>query len=183
MEYFYFLEVVADENRSNRELFSQIRELATPEERIFSDASTIERRGLSDLLRVLKKDDLLIVRSVLDISDALEELTALLSHLKKVGVELYSFEEPFLNSKCAFDVLTGVKGLLRVYTNRKKVLGYKRAVAEKRVGRPPKTKSIEKALALYNKRALTVGEIAAVTGVSRTTIYKYIKEKESGGKQ
>lgn len=37
MEFVYFLEVGAGENRSNKEVFKLIKEMATPEERVFSD--------------------------------------------------------------------------------------------------------------------------------------------------
>ena len=178
MEYVYFLEVAAEEKRSNQGLFKLIQELAVPEDRIFSDARNAERKGLAEVMDILKPEDILIIRSVLDLSETAEGTVSILFQIKEKKAELYSLEEAFLNGGCAYSIWVGMQALLHTYADRKKRSGYKKAVAEKRVGRPQKAeKAIEKAVSLYNETDLAVCEIEAVTGVSRTTLYKHIRHK------
>lgn len=178
MEFVYFLEVGAGENRSNKEVFKLIKEMATPEERVFSDTDRANRTELKQVLSIANSDDILLVRSVKDVVDTTEELANFLSRLESKRIELYSCEEPFLNGKCAYSMFTGVRGLEQYYKEKKKKEGYQKALSENRVGRPKKSKAIERALRLYEKGALSVSDIALLTGVSRTTLYKHLKNKK-----
>ena len=64
---------------------------------------------------------------------------------------------------------------------KKQVAGYRKACAEGRVGRPPtKSKDIEQAIELYKSDACTISQITALTGVSKTTLYRVLKEQKVG---
>lgn len=55
-------------------------------------------------------------------------------------------------------------------------MGYQKAVDEGRVGRPAKTDDVEKAIKLYETGTYTISQIVQLTGVSKSTLYKYLKE-------
>jgi 5-methylcytosine-specific restriction endonuclease McrA len=60
--------------------------------------------------------------------------------------------------------------------------GLKRAKAEGRVGGKPQVpiEKVKKALELYKEMKLTIPEITKETGVSKTTLYKYVKLEREG---
>ena len=70
-------------------------------------------------------------------------------------------------------ILPGNKGF---FIDRKKKLGYQKAVAEGRVGRPVKAKDLEKAISLYEEGRLDINQVVALTGVSKSTIYRYLNK-------
>lgn len=176
MEYVYFLEVDGIENRSNSAVFKLAKEMEIAEDNVFSDLDRSDRSQLEAALNELGQGDILIIRSAEDAADSIEGLCEVLHRLKERGAELYSCKEPYLNGRCAYDVVAGVRELTAAFQQRKKTEGYKRAVAEKRVGRPRKDKSIAKAVQLYKEGSLSIKEIEMVTGISKTTLYKNLKE-------
>ena len=67
------------------------------------------------------------------------------------------------------------------FQKKKQQAGYRKACAEGRVGRPPtKSKDIEQAIELYKSDACTISQITALTGVSKTTLYRVLKEQKVG---
>ena len=174
MEYVYFVEV-GDAKHSNKAVFELIKELSTPEEQVFSDIHMSSHPELQAVMSRLKNNDILIVRSVMDVADSLEGVLENLSQLKSRGAELYSCEEPYLNGKNAYDILVGVRDIISKFAEQKRAKNYNKALAEKRVGRPKKTKAIEKAVHLYETTELSVAQIELLTKVSRTTLYKALK--------
>lgn len=172
------LEVSGTEKRSNTEVFKLIREMGTVEDRIYSDVSPDLRSGLTSVLGRLEQGDILIVRSLCDVAEDTEGASDFLAQLKDKGAELYSCQEPFLNGSGAYDTFFGVRGLLSTFAERKKAKGYSKARAEGRVGRPSaKAEGITAAIALYTSGTLSIAKIEEMTGVSKSTIYKYLKKR------
>ena len=60
------------------------------------------------------------------------------------------------------------------FQKKKKEVAYKKAVVEGKVGRPKKVKGAVKELSLD----LSVKQIQDLTGLSRSTIYRYKKSKK-----
>ena len=178
MQYAYFLEVQKYEERNNQKVFQIIKELELPEEQVFCDDKPDDRTELKNLIDILEEDDLLIIRSVKDITEDITPLyKELFPLLDSKGVELFSCEEPYL---CGTDYKRTLNNFILLmdyfYVKRKKS-GYQKALDEGRVGRPAKTESVEKAIKLYESNLYTIAQIESLTGVSKSTLYKYLKEE------
>ena len=178
MMYVYFLDRQGiGDKRSNSEVFKMIQEMNIPDKQIFDDEDPNNRSELKKLLGLLNSGDSLIIRSVIDCVYSIEELLEMLSFLSSIGIELYSIEEPFLASKDYSQIVQGMVVLLNHFTTRSRKENYQKALEEGRVGRPSKTKQVEVALNLYRTKNYSVSEIEKITGISKTTIYKYLKDQ------
>ena len=131
-----------------------------------------------EALDALEKEDMLIIRSVTDLTDDINGLLVeLFPLLTEKGVELFSCEESFLCGYEYQNTLVGVIELLRYFRSLKKADNYQRALEAGKVGRPAKTDDVEKAIKLYQSKIYTVSQIERLTGVSKSTLYRYLKEE------
>lgn len=163
------------EYRNNKPLFEVINEFKVKDDQIYIDGS-YSRPELKKMIQAINSEDTLLMRSVEDIADDINDLLLVLGKLSGKKVTLYSCSEPFL---CGDEYLEYINGYIKLhsyYHRKKKTDGYKKAVAEGRVGRPPKDKNIEKAIELYHSESMTLAEIKQVTGVSKSTLYRYLKK-------
>ena len=181
MMYVYFLDRQSTaDTRNNTEVFKMIQEMRISEEQIFDDEDPNDRSELNKLVGLLNANDGLIIRSVVDCVCSIDELLEMLSLLSSIGIELYSIEEPFLSNKNYFQIVQGMVALLKYFESQARQENYQKALEEGRVGRPSKTKQVEVALNLYHTNNYSVSEIEKITGISKTTIYKYLKEQKVG---
>lgn len=178
MQYAYVLEIQPDEDgRSNQKVFQVIREMEIPEDNIYIDADRENRTELERLVHTLKEGDMLIIRSGIDLGEDLDDVYRdLFPTLTEIGVELFSCEEPYFCGYDYFKTMNGVLNFTYYFTAKKKQDGYQKALEEGRVGRPAKTDAVERAIKLYNSKMYTISQIETLTGVSKSTIYKYLKE-------
>lgn len=171
----YILEVQGkDDLRSNQPTFQLINQLKLEEDSLIFDDDT-KRENLKVLLDKIKNGDKLIVRSVKDFADSLSDLVDILKRLSEKQVTLCSCKEPFLCGDDYLEYLNGYVELYLYFYKKNKEMGYKKAVAEGRVGRPAKTKEIELALSMYETGNFKMAQIEAITGISKSTIYRYLK--------
>lgn len=178
MKYVYFLDVQGPEdNRSNSKVFKLIDDFDIPEEQVFVDEDPENRTELYKLVELLEEGDLLIIRSAMDIADDIDILyRELFPDLQNRGIELFSCEEPYFCGDAYFDTLNSFMFFLDFFYKKKRQVGYEKAVDEGRVGRPAKTEDIEKAIEMYESKLYTISQITQLTGVSKSTIYRYLKE-------
>lgn len=179
MLYAYILENSNnEEKRNNQSLFQLIEQMEIEDNNLFFDMDGEEKTELLKLYKLLQPKDRLVIRSVLDIADSIEDLIKTFSMLTKKKIILCSCEEPFLSGEDFYNTLKSYMTLHRYFLEKKKQTAYKKAVAEGRVGRPIKESDIKKAIELYKSEKLTVEQITAVTGISKTTLYRYINKEE-----
>lgn len=180
MRYAYIVEVQKGESaRKNHQLFLKIQDLTVPEDNIFIEQSPDDRIEFGKLLDVLQANDTLIIRTILDIETDLDFLkNDILPYLQSQRVEVISCEEPFLSGLDYVAAIDRIALLMQSFSLQKKRDGYQKAVREKRVGRP--VKNIEKAIALYQSGKYSISEIIKITGISKSTLYRHIKEQKVG---
>jgi len=164
----------AEDLRSNQPVFLLINELGISDDCIVFDDDTA-RPELDWLLSELSAGDRLIVRSVEDLANTLEAVTAVLQTLTDKQVTLCSCEEDFLCGEDYLCTLTGCTQLLSAFQKKKQRSAYDKAYNAGKVGRPPKTQEIELAVTMYQSGKFKIAQITAVTGVSKSTIYRYLK--------
>lgn len=176
----YVLENISNEDvRNNQPLFLLIKDLEIEDDNIFIDSDTDKSRPeFEKLLEVMKAEDRLAIRSVQDLADTLSDLIGVFQKLIDIGITLCSCEEPFLSGDDYLDTLDGFVKLYVDFEKKKQRQGYRQAVNEGTVGRPQKTKEIEQAISMYQSGKYKVNQIEAVTGVSKSTLYRYLKNEK-----
>ena len=178
MNYAYVLEnTTKEDKRDNSPLFNLINDLDLDEEQLCFDIDS-KRVGLIPFLNKLSSGDKLLVRSVEDLSDTIENLIEIFKSLSKKDVILYSCKEPFLCGEEYAENLESSMKLILYFTKKKKEMGYQIAVLEGKVGRPAKTEEILKAVAMYKSGNFKVSQIEVITGISKSSLYRYLQENK-----
>lgn len=175
----YVLEVNgAEDDRQNEGLFQIIKELEVADNFCFFDmGGRGDRSELTELLNQIQNEDTLIIRSVVDLADTLKDMINILSVLAEKKITLCSYEESYLCGKSYLNQITGILSIFHDFNKRKKEQAYKQAVADGKVGRPSKAKEVEKAVEMYKLEKVSMEQLQALTGLSKSTLYRYIKNK------
>lgn len=170
-DYAYFIE----DNASNYKLFSEINKMDIEEDDVYIDAED-SKEELEELLEVIDYQDRLLVLSVADLSSTALGLLDILSDLQDKGVILKSITEQYLDSHNYYTVFKNFIDITKHYTEKKRQQGYQKAKEKGIVGRPQKTAEIEQAIRLYKTKAFTIAEIEQMTKISKTSLYRYLKD-------
>ncbi len=166
-----------EDNRSNQNLFLLISDLQIPEDNQYFDKD-LHRTELYKLIEVLQSGDRLAIRSVMDLADTLSDLISVFQKLRNKSIILCSCLEPYL---CGDDYLDTLNGFVKLYVDfekKKQQQSYQKALDSGSVGRPAKTKEIEQAISMYQSGKYKVNQIEAVTGISKSTLYRYLKNEK-----
>lgn len=158
-------------------------------EKIITDkltGSVSDRPGLLKLKEILRKDDTLIAYSLDRIGRSVPHLLNFFAYLEEVGVEFISLKEQIDTTtafgKFIFYIRAVLSELEKDLSKERCAAGRMAArVRGKLVGRPSSLKPYQKAAALemYEKKEKSVEEICKEVGVSRPTLYKYIRGAEN----
>jgi DNA invertase Pin-like site-specific DNA recombinase len=163
--------------RDNSNLIKLSKDLEIEEDYIFIEEDIETKKELDILINELQQEDRLLVQTVKDLALDIRDLLEVFEQLHKKEITLCSINESFLSGREYYTILKEFKSLYLHYINLKKEKGYKKAVEERRVGRPPKNqKELEKAIRLYNTKAFKIEEIEQLSGVSSSTLYRALKE-------
>ena len=154
-------------------------------DRIFQEKFTGTRKVRPELLRMLdmlREGDAVIICELTRLSRSVKDLFDLVERVEKAGANIKSLKEPWLDTttpqgRFLFTIFSGVSQFERELIRERTMEGLASARARGRMGgRPGKDpKVVEQALTLYDSRAYSVDEISKTTGLSRGTIYKYIR--------
>jgi DNA invertase Pin-like site-specific DNA recombinase len=148
--------------------------------------SKAERKGLDEALAYLRPGDTFVVWKLDRAGRSLTHLIALLKGLKERGIEFISLTEQIDTTtpggKLIFHLMGALaefeRDLIRERTN----AGLAAARARGRVGgRPRKLKTNGKvalARSLFADKSHSIEEICTTLGISRATLYRYVKEAE-----
>lgn len=177
-DYAYFIENTDPNNhRDNSPVFKLIHDLCIPEDRVYID-TTDSKEGLEELGDRLNDGDRLIIRSVKDLADNTITLLDILKSLQDIKITLCSCSENFLNGLEYHSNLKCFIDLSRYYLKLKQEKGFEKAKKEGTVGRPKNHEGIEKALRLYDTKAFSIEEIEKLSGISSSTLYRYLKDRD-----
>jgi|GEM_PF-1341359 len=177
MVYAYFIENTGDEFKDNSGLLRYIKEQNISEDNIYIDTADIKDE-LDALLEKIEPGDTIALRTVTDLAEKRSELLKLLKELQDFGILIHSIMEPFLNCLEYLDRFQGSIEISKYYAEKKRSLAFEEAKKQGVVGRPkiPQEK-IETALKLYASRLFTTDEIAKLSGVSSSSLYRALKEQ------
>lgn len=141
------------------------------------------RSGLEQALGLLRKGDVLVVWRLDRLGRTLRHLIELLGQLDQEGVGFRSLQEAIDTTtpggKLVFHLFAALAEFERNLIRERTLAGLDAARARGRKGGRPKAlgdKQRKLAVKLYKKREHTVAEICRLVGVSRPTLYAYVRE-------
>jgi DNA invertase Pin-like site-specific DNA recombinase len=154
-------------------------------EKIFDDkisGSKIERVGLNEAIEFARSGDVIVVWRLDRLSRSLKDLIELVSKLHDKGIGLKSLHESIDTSssagKLTFHIFGALAEFERNLIRERTHAGLQAARVRGRMGGRPKKLNPDKAklaIQLYEGRQHTIKQICALVGVSKPTLYKYIK--------
>ena len=185
-----YARVSTQEQNLNR----QLDQLTASEcEKIFQEKITgtkKDRPELDKLLEQIRPSDTIIVSDLTRLSRSTKDLFQIVELIQSKGSNIKSLKESWLDTtspqgKLMFTFMAGISQFERDLISQRTKEGLESARARGRIGgRPSKSnKDIEKAIKLYNTKEYSVKEIENMTGISKPTLYRYMRQKklEAGG--
>jgi DNA invertase Pin-like site-specific DNA recombinase len=155
--------------------------------KIFTDESTgskFDRKGLNDALAYVRAGDTFVVWKLDRAGRSLKHLIDLLNTLREKGVEFVSLTEKIdtttAGGKLIFHLMGALAEFERDLIRERTSAGLAAARARGRQGgRPRKIKNGKAALAksLYADKKHSIDDICETLGVSRSTLYRYMKKE------
>lgn len=183
-------------NKEEQKFDRQYAQLALMCEEIYADrmsGAKRERPELEKMLADLQEGDTVYIVSIDRLSRSTKDLLEIVEIIKSKGAYLKSLTEPWLDTRAdnpMSDFLLTVMGALAEMERKQTVARVNQGleVAKRKgvkLGRPKANKNkVEYALELYNKGEHTVKQIVDITGISKATLYRKIKEQqEQGGEE
>jgi DNA invertase Pin-like site-specific DNA recombinase len=144
-----------------------------------------ERPELDKLLNTLACGDTIVVTELTRLSRSTRDLFRLVDVIQQKGADIKSLKESWLDTttphgKLMFTILAGLSQFERDLISERTKEGLKSARARGRKGgRPSKPQNtINKAIALYNSKEYSLKEIKEISGVSPTSLYRYLGRSE-----
>ncbi|MCS3901781.1 recombinase family protein [Methanococcus voltae] len=129
----------------------------------------------------LSNEDIIIVTELTRISRSTKDLVEIVENCKSLNVEIKSLKESWLDTSSAhgkllFTIIAGLAQFERDLTSERTKNGLDVARSRGRVGGRPKVDlgKVEMAIKLYNSGECTLKEIKEITGISKTTLYRYL---------
>lgn len=143
-----------------------------------------DRPELNKMLLELREGDVVVVESLSRLGRSTKNLIELVEIINSMGVNLVSLKENIdtttATGKLMFTMISAFAQFERDIIAERTQEGLKAARARGRLGgRPAKNKKdIDRAIKLYDSKSYSIGEIEEMTGVSKATLYRYLKEKK-----
>ena len=147
-----------------------------------------DRPQLNQLKEVIREGDVVIVESFSRLGRSTKDLIELVEYFENKGVKLISLKEQFDTTtpqgKLMLSVFQAFSQFERDLIVQRTKEGLESARARGRKGgRPPaKQDAINKALKLYDSQEYSIKDITTMTGITTTTLYRYINERKEGKK-
>ena len=155
-------------------------------ERIYEDkisGSKTEREGLDQALNSLREEDTLVVWKLDRLGRSLQHLISVVNGLKERGVYFRSLKENLdtasSTGKLIFHIFGALAEFERDIIRERTMAGLAAARVRGRVGGRPKIMDegkIKLARTLVADNSRSIGEICEILGVSKATLYRYIRD-------
>ena len=146
-----------------------------------------ERPQLNKLLENVREDDVIVIWKLDRLGRSLKHLVQLVHDLMEKGVGLQSLNDPIdttsAQGRLTFNIFAVLAEFEREVIRERTMAGLSAARARGRLGGRPKGLSQEAektamaAEALYNQGELSINEITKRLDISRSTLYRYLRER------
>ena len=149
-----------------------------------ASGSIADRPGLTKLKDTLREGDTLVVWRLDRLGRSLKHLIEFIYYLESKGIGFKSLQEAIDTTtptgKLVFHIFGALAEFERNLIKERSRAGIAAARARGRFGGRPKRLNISKrqlVVEMYRDRKRTVKEICQMVGISKPTLYKYLKEK------
>lgn len=156
-------------------------------ERIYQEKVTGTKKDRPELIRMmdsLRKGDTIMVCELTRLSRSVKDLFELIERINEIGANIKSLKEPWLDTttphgRLLFSVFSGVSQFERDIIRERTLEGISAARARGRKGGRPRkdSKTVKLALDLYDSKTCSIDDILRTTGISRATLYLYLKNR------
>jgi DNA invertase Pin-like site-specific DNA recombinase len=142
-----------------------------------------DRPCLEELLKMLRKDDTVVVYKLDRISRSTKHLIELMEEFEEKGVHFVSLQDNIDTTTAMgrffFRMLASIAELERDIISERTKDGLNAARARGRNGGRPKVDSKKVALAIkmYESKDYSLSQIKTATGIGATTLYRYLGKK------
>ncbi|MDN4494634.1 recombinase family protein [Ureibacillus aquaedulcis] len=180
MIYGYIRPLYNDENCEH-----QLKQLQNCEE-LFRESHGFpkKREELERMLMGLQKGDVIIVERMFAVADTTRHLMELLKLCEKDGVTIQFIKEGIQSREALSlelpEILEQLIAFQSDIVKQSTILGIANAKEQgKSIGRPKKSdENIKKAISMYHSGNYTLLEIKNETGISKSTLYRYLESVE-----
>ncbi len=158
-------------------------------EKIFCEKFTgtkKERPELNNLIEHIRPGDTIIITDLTRLSRSTKDLFKIVEQIEHKGANIKSLKEIWMDTttpqgKLMFTIFSGISQFERDLTSQRTKEGLSSARARGRKGGRPSHESsnIDLALKMYYSNEYSLSEISKATGLSKTTLYRYLKRRES----
>lgn len=145
-----------------------------------------ERPELNKLLDNLRSGDIVVVCDLTRLSRSTKDLFWIIEQLEKRNSNLRSLKESWIDTttpqgKLMFTLFSGISQFERDLISQRTKEGLESARARGRKGgRPFKpSKEIELSLRMYDSKEYSISEISKATGISKTSLYRYLSRRSN----
>lgn len=184
---FGYVRVSTVEQNLDRQIDILKRDAGVSDENIFSDKITgtiMERPAFQNLQKSLREGDTVVTESLSRLSRSTKDLLSIIEDWQKRGITYISLKENLdFSSSTGKLILTVMASICEFERNtiRDRICeGLASSRSRGRIGGRPKTdnKMLSKALKLYESKSLSISEITEATGVSKSVLYRALKEQK-----
>lgn len=144
-----------------------------------------ERPELKRMLDSLREGDIVVVSDLTRVSRSVKDLFEIVEAIHVAGAEIKSLHEPWLDTtspqgRLLFTIFSGISEFERELIRQRTLEGLESARARGHMGGRPMLdpKLVNRALKMYDKKTFTISEINESTGVSKSALYRYLRERE-----
>ena len=157
--------------------------------KIFHDqisGAKTQRPGLDEALAYLREDDVLVVWRLDRLGRSLKHLIELVNSLEERGIGFQSLQESIdtttSGGKLIFHIFGALAEFERNLIQERTYAGLAAARARGRTGGRPKSLDVKKTALLYrlyDEKKHSIREICDLVGVSKSTLYSYLRDHET----
>ena len=148
--------------------------------------ATTQRPGLDEALAYLREGDVLVVWRLDRLGRSLKHLIELVNSLEERGIGFQSLQESIdtttSGGKLIFHIFGALAEFERNLIQERTYAGLAAARARGRTGGRPKALDAKKTALLYrlyDEKKHSIQEICELVGVSKSTLYSYLRERET----
>lgn len=153
-------------------------------QKLFCEKLSGTKKDRPELLRLLERlvdGDVLVIESLSRLGRSVKNLSELMELFNERGVSLISLKESIdtksSTGKLLFTILSSLAQFERDVLAERTIEGLNAARVRGRVGGRPKVNSekLNKAVCLYKTKQYSLAEISEITGVSKSTLFRKLK--------
>lgn len=178
---------VSTQDQNLQMQIDELKKAGVEEQHIYKEKITGTRKDrpqLEELLKVLREGDTLIVWKLDRIGRSMKNLIELIEEFNEREVNFVSLHENIdttsATGKLVFRIFASLAEFERDMISERTKAGLESARARgKKGGRPSKkNEKVELALKMYKSKEYSISQITEATGLSKTTLYRYIEKEQ-----